>query len=97
MKASGTCSKCACTTIYVVAAAATRGLRLASYEVIEMPVGAHEARVVPRTGGEVEAFICAQCGFTELFAVDLPDLARLAAEGKLVTIRRGAHGAAPYR
>ena len=96
MKDSGTCAKCACTTVYVIANASASALRLVAYDAFEMVPGQYDAKVVRKQAGAVEAWICSRCGFTELFATDLPLLGKLAAEGKLVRAQ-SREGDGPYR
>jgi predicted nucleic-acid-binding Zn-ribbon protein len=97
MKNSGTCPKCSCTTLFVVPSAAPRAMRLVTYDVFEMPVGSIEARVGTRSAGAVEAWICSQCGYTELFTNDLADIAKLAHDGKLARVARKEGATGPYR
>jgi predicted nucleic-acid-binding Zn-ribbon protein len=73
MRTTATCPKCSGKKIVVTEPCYIAG----EYR---MPRGLHPVVAGGRAFGRFESWICAACGYTELYALDLGDVDRLAEE-----------------
>lgn len=108
MKASETCPKCGSRKLLVVAVVGTEqppgaGIMTLPVAVTEVPDPSRPllfGRLVKVVqAGHFEAWVCARCGLTELYAQQLGDLARLAESSSAVRVvdRELEPSSGPYR